>query len=790
MIFHYLRTLLKILSKNSISSFINVLGLIVGMVSALLIAKYIGYSSTFDQNHRNRDEIFQISQTETKNGNIVYVGGLTYRGISINNLRSAPEVLNSTKFDQHVETLVLVNDQQQNTISFNENGIFSVDSSFLQLFDFQAIYGGVEGALTKPHSAIITQSISEKYFGDKNPIGETIETRVSWGENQNWKVTCVIQDPPKNSNIRFDILLAKTEEYEGLWDSPVFNQYVLVKKNTNIKELENRISSEISQMEIFKDENRNIRITLNPLKPSLSSIEILLIFVGLLILILSWINFTNLSIGQFIERQQEVFIRRSLGSSNGQLIQQYLFESASIVLTALILSLLILSVSYKSFLNITEGHLLPLIDNSFNINLSFTILFILGSLISSIYPIIRLVFKNKSKSSLIKNAGMGKSSFKRKLFVGIQFGVAISLMTFTYVISSQMDYLTNKKMGFNIENKIIIKPPKDSWNGKWKRLRTLKKEFYNLSWITSSTSSSTIPGQSYRQEGNFSLLGSNEKVLIYVNEVDKYFLKTYEINITHGSNFLSGGGPSNKHKALINGVASRLLGLSPEAAVGEKIFDGEREFTIIGVVENYHKTSPKEKIEPMLFGFNMSRGYITINVIPNATPDINLEKERIATLESIWNEIYPDQVFEYFILSSYYNDQFYVEQFLIKIFRFFTIIAAFLACFGLIALSFFESSNYKMEVGIRKTFGSSSGNIFMRFMSRYLLIFIISYVLTIPLTYYLLENWLYNYSYRITISLEHLILPSIILGLVALGSSGFKILQLSMINPGIIFRED
>ncbi|MDW3191794.1 MAG: ABC transporter permease [Cytophagales bacterium] len=786
MIQNYLSTFFRVFKKNWLSSLINITGLSVGMVSALLIAKYIGYSLVFNSSYENRNRIFHVSQIETNDGNVTYDGSATYRGVAILAQREIPEVEAFTKFNWGVEYLISVENETGELKQFNQTGIFSADTAFTDIFNLQPLAGNLEKALDEPASVIINRSIAEKYFGSIDVIGRTIKGRVSWGAETNWTVACVVEDLPRSASRRFNILVSGHEDLTNLWENAEYNQFVLLREGKDAELVAEKITRAVNALPMFQDENRSIVITLDPIKPELSKFELFLISTGILIMVLSWISFTNLSIVQFMQRQREMFIRRSIGADNSGLVKQFLVETGGVVMIALAISLVLLYFVKDYFQGLTDGHLLPLLGDEYFLNTLFIVVFIIGALLPSGYVMSTFLIRHKTTLQESKQARFNAGARRRKVLAGLQFGIAIMMITFTYVIDLQMDFLSGMSKGVNLENKLIIKPPKDVWQGKGRRARALSNELSQLSWVNHVSSSTTIPGQAYRQEVNYHIQGTENEVLMYVNNINPQFLPAYEIEVLAGENFPSQGGPSNRSKVLINLVSMKALGLELSNAIGQKIVDEEQEtYTIIGVVLDYHKTSPKEKIGPMIFRFNAVRGYFTVNFNEENPPT----EQSYAELESIWRDIYAEMPFEYFLLSSYYDYQFGQEDQLLGVMRVFTFVAIFLACFSLIGLSIFEMANSKLEVGVRKTFGASSLIIGSHLLKRYLTLFVVAILVVLPVIYYLTGQWLNDFSYRIQVTPLHILVPAAGLLFISFSSIAIQIFKLSRVNPVKVLRE-
>ena len=827
MLNHYVRIFIKAFRKKAFSNLINILGLTVGMVSAMVIAKYVGYSLTFDDFHQHRPAIYQLSQIETSHGNLKNSGGLTYQGIALMAQQAMPEVVNYTRFNQGVERLITVADETGKTTRYNESRILGVDSSFLHMFTFRLLQGSQQEALAAPYSVVLTHRTAKKYFGTKNPIGETITSRVSWGKKELWTVTGVVEDPPRNSKLQFDLLFCKSVDYDNLWDFPANNQFIQVASSdaaaVDPGALARKISQHISALPIFRDQGRKISVLLTPLTPSLTTFEWMLALVGLGILILSWINFINLSIAQSLNRLGEVVIRKALGSSHRQLVGQFMVESLLINSAALLLTLSLLWVSYRHFEPLTGNHLLPLGDNSLHINTLFLVTFVIGSLLTSAYPSLFLVSKKIDGLPKLGKMTDRRGQGLRKGLVIAQFVISSVMIVGAYVIASQMDYMMSKDLGFSPAHKLIIKPPKDQHQGKTERMVAIKQELAKLSWVEQITTSSTIPGQSYRHEVYVSLKGSDRRPLLYINEVDTSFAKAYGIKLLAGTDFLTtggadtdpgtlGGNPPDRHsplrvspdrqsplrvspdrvspdRVMINETAARALGLQAADAIDQGVVDqGDgKTYTSGGVVQDFHKLSVRDPIEPTLFRSNARRGYITLNVAPEAASTLS---DKMPELNTVWQTVYQDQPLEYFFLTDAYYGQYDTENFFRDVFSVFTVVSIFLACLGLIGLAMFEVTNGSVEVGIRKTFGASSAGILLLFLKKYLFLLLVATMIGVPVSYYVMSSWLEEYSFRILLGTQHLLIPPLLLLIIAFATISLQLIRLSLVTPANVLREE
>jgi putative ABC transport system permease protein len=321
-------------------------------------------------------------------------------------------------------------------------------------------------------------------------------------------------------------------------------------------------------------------------------------------------------------------------------------------------------------------------------------------------------------------------------------------------------------------------------------MSTIKQELSKLSWVERITTSSTIPGQSYRHEVYFSLKGSDEQSLLYIEEVDTSFAKTYGMRLLAGTDFATTDGPHiNANKLMINETAARALGLSAEDAIHKLLMDQEEgeTYTIVGVVKDFHKLSLKERIEPSLFQYNPRRGYITLNLVSEAANSLG---DKISELKTVWQTVYQDQPFEYFFLTDMYYGQYEAENFFQKVFSVFTFVSLFLACLGLIGLATFEVTNGRLEVGIRKTFGASFSDVLALFLKKYLILLLVATIIGASVSYYIMSLWLEEYSFRILLGVQHLLIPPFVLLVIALATISFQLIRLSLTNPAKVLREE
>ncbi len=794
MIRHYLKLAFKNLLKNKVFNFINLFGLICGTLSALIIAKYIGGSKDYDSFHVNVDQIYSIIQKESVKGYPARTSRATYWGIGEIGKQKFPEVLNVARYRPHVESLIISEQDGVNSVSFNEQNIAVADRAFLEVFSFPLIYGDRSTALEETNSIVLTEEIARKYFGDDNPLGQVLTMRLSWGEKSKLKVTGVLQDLPDRTMFKFKILLSQGKVSQNdYWNMPSSQTFFHLEEGTDVELFTKRLSEAVSQEGPIKSADKEITITADHLATvELSKFEMLLAGVGLFILIVSWINFINLWIAQSYGRFKEIGVLRVLGSTRRNLLVQFVFEAAIINGITLLIVISLYWILQKPLIAFTAGHILPLFPDNSNVNILVFGVFILGTMFSTLVPV--LVFKSQNFSAALRAGYVGKlgSITLRKVLVIGQFAISAILMISIFVISNQLNYMKEKDKGINLQNTLIIRAPKDGWDNKAERLEVFKQRSSELPFVSSITSSTTIPSEEYRGERYFRLPDSEERSLMFVNGVDDNFLSQYEVELIEGNSFTPDAYWKNKRSILINREAVLKLGLNDlDNLLPIKLVDHNgTTYELIGVTENYHKTSLKNKIRPMAFVFNPNRGHFSIKLHESSFDSPETLKLQIDQLEKAWNGVYHNEPFDYFFLDEKFSSLDQQDYYFGKLFNFFTLLSVLISCMGLFGLSLLVSAKRKKEIGIRKVFGASINTVVMLLIKSYLSALMIAIIVGTPVAYFVMDLWLSNYSYRVSVDLISILMAIGSLAIIFLATISYHTYRASITNPTKTLRNE
>jgi len=793
MLSHYFKLAKRSLLKYKYYSFINVFGLVFGMLSALIIAKYIGGSLQLDQYHEKKNRIYSVTQEESINGAPQKDSDATYRGIG-ELLGQYPEIVDITRYSYHVGSLIFAESDSDKKVSFFENKIYSTDSGFLKIFTFPLRFGNPETALSSGNSIVISSSASERYFGNSNPLGKTLTLRVPWGEETTYEVTGVIEDFPHRSQFDFDFLTthAPADPNES-WLVPDCLTYFLIEDNTEPKKLLGKLTSALNEVPQLKSTNRRVSISMKSLSDvNLSNTEYLLIAVGIFIVIISWVNYINQVIAQSYLRMKEVAILRVMGASPLNLKKQFIIESSLICITSLILIVIIYLTVEPTLQSFTNGHLLPLLKDPTLINSIFLSVFIVGVISAAVVQAVILFspnFRITLQNAYGKVGGIGL----RQMLVVAQFSVSTILMISVFVISNQLDYMNSKDKGIDMEDVLIVQAPiaKDTtWIVKRKTVKQFKEKCAELPFVTQVASSTTIPSEEYRQETYLSLAGNTEKSMVHQNGVDDHFFDLYAVTFLAGQNFIHDANSKNRSSIILNESAARALGIVDfERMINTKIIDHESNevYDLVGIVKDYHQTSLKYEIRPIAFKFNVFRGHFSIKMNRHG---LHSEfEEKLSVIKKIWEQTYPDASFEYFFLDSKFATQDREDYYFGKLFSYFTILSIIISCLGLFGLSLLISTKRQREIGVRKVFGATSLDILSFFLKGYVRPLLIAVLIGSPVAYLLMNMWLRSFAYKIEIEFWLVSLAWLSLTVIFLFTVSYHTIKSSIANPVTILRD-
>jgi len=782
--------------KNKIFSFINILGLTVGLTSFLLIALYIFDELTFDRFHKNANNIYRIvNDKTTPDGKETKIAGAGYQ-VSARAKTDFPEVKDAARLITFGRTNVSV---IENTNVFYES--FQIGNpDFLTTFDFPLLQGDRNTALTAPHSVIVTVETAKKFFGTTDVLGKTIKVDR---DSVPFKITAVLKNFPVNSHLSFNLLFSESSitnnDFKKFitadWESDAFTTYLALSDKTDIHKLEIKINRLVTANR-KADTKGKYNFILQPLAKihfysadiegdyiRKSNIIYIYVFsiIGLFVLLIACINYMNLTTAGFSNRSKEIAMRKVAGASRTNLVAQFLSEAFLITTIALLFALLIVKTLLPSFNAFTEKELTLGIHTDYRILLSIVLVIIIVGLLSGIYP---ALFQSRFKPLLLlknkANIGKGNLSMRRSLVV-FQFALSITMIIATMIVYMQMKYINTKDMGFNKSQLLVV----DINSGKVRRgAETIKTEFAKLSQVKDVSVSSRVPGE-WKDLPKVKV--KNEKIRIlegtdmYFLGIDDHFLKTYQISLIKGRNFANGG-LADSSSVIINETAAKELGITePSEQMIEIPLDKIFRARVIGIVKDFNFQSLHESLAPMLLGFQKNPvqyiDYFTMRVTTN-----NMA-ETLKQIDAILHSVDQSHLFEYHFLDKQW-ELFYREDHIREtIFFIVAGLTIMIACLGLFGLATYAAEQRIKEIGIRKVLGASISGIVAMLSKDFLKLVLLAGCIAFPIAWWAMNTWLQDFAYHIKIQWWVFVLAGFIAVAISLITISFQAIKAAMANP-------
>jgi putative ABC transport system permease protein len=751
---NYLITAIRNIKRHKAFSFINITGLAAGMAVCILAFLFVQYELSFDKFFKDYKSIDRLYFEASLNGNKEKMAILP-AGIADYIRVKYPEVQSVARMRREWQDKELVDN---GNVKSYEPDIVETEQSFFDVFDYKLAGGERNNLLTEPNSAVITEEIAGKYFGNENPLYKTI---IVGNEGNVYRITGVLKNIPKNSHLRFGILIAfdrkEIDEYTGQWGAYNYTYYIKRRPGADLPALQNKMLT--LYQEASGDYKSKTKIMIQPIdeihlspgmkddKTESGSYVSIYIFstLGILVLLLACINFINLSTAKGAGRSMEIGLRKAVGANKKELTVQFLIESmliASIsVMAALIIILPVIPVINKlGGVDIK----LDLLNNSLLLPALCALTLLTGFLAGS-YPAFYLSSFNPVNVMKRKSGGGGRSGIvsSRKALVVFQFVVTSCLIIAAAVILSQMNYIKNKNLGYEKEQ-ILVVPMLDY--GAINDFKVIKTKLQECSGVKGVTSTSSLPTNIIGRRG-FIYEGKNgmESRMIYSLTIDSDFLHAFNVKLLEGRN-LDFAKPEGGDEYIINETAAKTLGL--DNPVGKKM--GQRDILqgeIIGVVKDFNFESLHEAIQPLVlhFGGNPAQ-YMHIKFNTSYAPQI------VGIVKDAFEQVIKNKPFEYFFLDEQYDSLYKTEEKLASFVFGFSILSIFIASIGLTGLIMYSNERRKKEIGIRKVLGADVKGILFMLSKEYLLLITAAFAIAAPISYYSMNLWLRNFAYKTEMS--------------------------------------
>ena len=804
----YFKISMRSLSAHKGNSFINVFGLVIGIAAALVILAIIRYELSFDRFHTDADRIFRVVTITQPEGDMQYTPGVAYPlPEALENEIPSIEKITALHYYRGLQVDVL--DSQGLILKkFQEtDGCALVKPSFFQIFDFHGtgfkwIAGNPEMALKDPFTVVLTRSMAEKYFATPDVLGRTLKLE----QQLDFKVAGVIEDLPPNTDFPFTVLFSyatfymiQEHEMKNDWRSVAnVNQcFMTLPRGADKGEIERQIDriyathvpEEVSKAMQFKlqpvhEMHRDDRFGNFNMRTVDQNMLWTLAFAGVVLLLIACINYINLATARSTLRSKEIGIRKVLGSRRRQLILQFLSEALAIAVFAGVLAIVaahFVMIQLEPIINISVANYFFL--DWFAIKALLVIILVI-TFCAGFYPALMISGFDPVDSIKNKLSAPGGGAHLRKSLVVVQFTVTQIFLIGTFVVLNQIEYFRNVDMGFEKEGIIHVNLPNDYQS----RINILRDELQSIPAIGEVSISSTTPSGLRRALWSTGIrrkeVGADRGTVCEYQAVDPNYLDLYGIDLVAGRNF----SPNDSAGYLIiNQTLTLDVGYpSPEEAIGRQMVFNGKDYTVIGVVRDFHSRSLKEGMDNVAFAVHphMYRlANIKFNISPRQANSSATLQSTIAEIESVWAGTFPEAVFDYRFVDENINAYYQQEIRTSKLLQIFSVVLLSIGCLGLYGLISFVVNRKLKEVAVRKVFGATMLHIMGLISKDYLRLILLAFIIAVPVSSYYLEQWLSTFVYRIGISWWIVVLPGVMVLLVALLAISGQLLKAARANP-------
>ncbi len=810
------------IQRQRLFSFINILGLSVGMTSALLMYLYVSSEFSHDRFHVNADRIYRVNQTFIWGEGNKNQFSSTGPGVSFALEAEIPEAEQIVRIHTPGDFLMSYTNSAKEIKTFDQSKVFAADSNFFQVFTFPLVKGNPQTALRYPQTMVMTESTAKKYFGDEDPLGKMM--RVGEGDQQkNYEVTGIAKDIPDNSYIKFDAMLSMTsfpvvKQRSWSWVWTQVETYMLLKPGSSIEQVRARLTnipktyaapSIKAAMNMTYDEyiksGREWKLYAQPLTEihlpkypvynrlnDIGNIKIVyaLIAAGIVMVLLSCINFMNLSTSQYVRKAKETSLRKLLGSGRNQLRVKFIVEAFLFCCISLVIGICITQLVLPSFNLITGKALQFNLFSDWKVLTALASLLLIMSLLSGSYPAIFLSAFSpvEALKGKLKSGKEGRTL--RSSMVVFQFTISMVLIILTGVVSQQLSYVAEKDLGFERENLLQID------HSEWARgQEAFVNAIAQTPGVISASLTTSVPPRVWGGD-SFRAKESEKTVPLNFAKADENYLPTLGVSMKFGRNFTKDI-VGDSMRVILNETAVQAMGWGlDESVIGKKIVypgDNNDEYEVIGVTNDYHFWALNSPIEPMaVFHYkspvsDQTKHFVVLRL---AAQHGEAMQTTIKSLKSKWIEFAEDKPFQFSFVDQNFANAFKSANEFGNSLTILSGLAIIIAALGLLGMTIYTLEQRTKEIGIRKVSGASVSSLVMLVSKEYSKLIVIAFVLSAPLAYWVVQQWLQEFEYRIVPS--PLVFISVGVGtlLVAALITSYHSIKAATRNPVDVLRDE
>ncbi len=826
MIKNYFLLFFRNLRRQKLFSSINLLGLTVSILSTVIIYLYVRHEYSYDRFHHHAERIYRVNQTfiwgENSNNQFASTGPGVANAIEA----ELPEVEMLTSIHTPGNFIVSYTRPNKEIVSFEEEKILAGDTNFFRMFNFPFLHGNPETALRQAQTLVITESTAKKYFGREDPIGKLVRlgSPGNEGELKTFEVTGVIKDIPDNSYIQFNVLLSmnsfpviKKLNWSWIWTQ--LETFVLLDASAKIEttraklvKIPKKHAEETLQraMNVSYDEyiksGKKWELFLQPLTsihlpPEMvynrlndsGDINIIYSLIGsaIFIILLSCVNFMNLSMAQFTRRIKEASIRKILGLGRKELSVSYFVEALTFCLMALVSGLALTQVFLPGFNLITGKNLEMDLFHDPELVVTSLGLILFMALLSSSYPAIFLSAFHpvEAMKGKLKSGHEGKT-FRNGLVV-FQFSVSIILIVSTAIVFEQLNYVSEKDLGFDKENLVVLKHVEGIKDGE-----SFAQAAQNIPGVISATQCTSVPPSIWGGD-RFSAEGMDNKTFpLNYTMADERYVPTLDVKLKLGRNF-SAATPGDIDRVILNEAAIKKIGWKmDETVIGKKLEYGNAsaQFEVIGVLSDFNYWSLATPIEPIaIFHIKNKKvkdsnaEYLAVRVTPQHGESM---KTTLAQLNQLWKVHAGDSPFQYEFVDQAFAETFKTQQQIGKVLTILATLAMLIASLGLLGMIIYSLEQRSKEIGIRKVSGASVWNILTLISKGYTKLIALAFVIGAPIAWWMMHLWLQDFAYRVTPSIMIFALAGLGTMVLSVLITSYHSVKAALTNPVDVLRDE